>query len=140
MPSSFNSRGGYDGGGGKDINGHDIGARERMIAKIQDVKASPYAGKTRLVVREEGKDKSHAVIDVNIKDAKDLKSKEKYVFHVNERDDSKNPGFQRKRSATFKAYDCSEKPEGYVPGSEYKETFSRFGGSGNTKNSGRLKF
>lgn len=171
---TYDSKHGYDGGGTKDNKGNDMGARQQMIAKIQDIKASPYAGKKRLVVREEGMNRSHAVIDIDMKDAKDLvratsrpkrerdddrlknlrdKDKEatkkekprnssegKYVFQVNERDDSKNPGFQRKKSAEFRAFDCHEKPEEYVSGSEHKQVFGRFGGSGNSKNSSRLKF
>ncbi|PZQ45443.1 MAG: hypothetical protein DI551_07405 [Micavibrio aeruginosavorus] len=127
---SFDPRHGYDTGG----------AYERMVAMVQDIKASPATGKSRLVIREKGKSLTHAVIDIDMKVAKDIKTKETYQFSVREKDDSRNPGFQRQRAATFKAYSCEEKPEDYVPGMEHQEVFSRFTGGDRMKNAKRIKF
>lgn len=111
-----------------------------MIAKIQDIKAAPAAGKQRLVVRERGKNLTHAVIDIDMKVAKELKAKETYFFQVSEKDDSRNPGFQRKRSATFRAYSCDEKPETYSSQTETRRRMDRFGGNGNTTQASRIRF
>lgn len=126
----YHSKYGYDG----------LGAKEEMVARIQDIKASPEAGKKRLVVREKDKVRSHAVIDIDMKNAKELKSKETYVFQVNEKDDSRNPGFQRKKSADFKAFHCKDDPTVYVPGSETAKKMTRFGSGSSTGNAGRIKF
>lgn len=117
---SFDSGGGYDG----------TGALEQMIAKIQDIKASPKPGHQRIVVREKDKNLSHSVIDVEMKYAKELKEKETYIFHVSEKDYNRNPGHQRQRSATLKSYDCDGKPEDYTPAAAHKAVFNRFKGSG----------
>ncbi len=110
-------------------HGYDTGAREEMVARIQDIKASSVAGKQRLVVRERGTSFTHAVIDIDMKHAKELKENETYSFQVTERDDSRNPGFQRKKSATFKAYDCEDKPEEFSASAHAKKMMSRFKGS-----------
>lgn len=147
--------------------GHGVGgALEEMIARVQDIKASPYAGKKRLVVKKEGAEKSHAVIDIDMKDAKDLvrsttrpnrdreesrrdtrserdqernprknvadkwdRNKGKYIFKVEERDDSRNPGFQRKKSAEFKVFDAKEKPMEWTPEFETSRKMDRFSGA-----------
>ena len=127
---TYHSAYGYDG----------TGAKEQMIAKIQDIKASPESGKTRLIVREKDKIHSHASIDIDMKHAKELKTKETYVFQVNEKDHSRMPGFQRKKSAEHKAFHCHEDPSVYVPGSELAGKMSRFGGASTTGNAGRIKF
>ncbi len=127
---SFDSKHGYDG----------TGAKEELIARIQDIKTAPETGKQRLVIREKGKNFSHAVIDIDMKAARDLKEKETYIFHVNEKDHSKNPGHQRRRSAEFTAYNCEERPETYTSSAERASTFSRFGGSGRLSDSKRTKF
>lgn len=121
-------------------HGYDVSALEQMIAKIEDIKSSPKAGTTRLVVREKGKNFTHAVIDIDMKAARDLKSKELYVFQVQERDDSSNPGFQRKRSAEFKAYNCHETPDIYTPATEREAKFNRFGNAGGGSGGERHKF
>lgn len=121
---------GYDGSG----------AKEKMIARIEETKRSSEAGKTRLVVREKDKVRSHAVIDIDMKHAKDLKEKQMYIFEVNEKDNSRVPGFQRKKSAEFKAFHCSDAPEVYVPGSEAKEKMTRFGSGSSAGQAGRIKF
>lgn len=126
----YHSHFGYDG----------TGAKEEMVARIEDLKASPEAGKKRLVVREKDKVRGHAVIDIDMKNAKDLKAKETYVFQVSEKDDSKNPGFQRKKSAEFRAYHCGDDPNVYVPGSETSKKMTRFGSGSTTGQSGRIKF
>ena len=126
----YDSKYGYDG----------TGAKEKMVARIEETKRSAEAGKTRLVVREKGKVRSHAVIDIDMKVAKDLKEKETYIFEVNEKDNSRVPGFQRKKSAEFKAFHCSDTPEMYVAGSETKEKMTRFGSGSTTGQAGRIKF
>jgi hypothetical protein len=162
----YDSKYGYDG----------TGALEEMIARVQDIKASPYAGKKRLVVKKEGAERSHAVIDIDMKDAKDIvrstsrpradredrrdtrsvrdqerrpqksadekwdRNKGKYIFQVKERDDSKNPGFQRKKSAEFKAYDCEEKPQQFTSELETNRRMNRFGGGSSTGKAKRTKF
>jgi hypothetical protein len=126
----YDSKYGYDG----------TGAKEKMIARVEETKRSSEAGKTRLVVREKGKTRSHAIIDIDMKVAKDLKEKETYVFAVNEKDNSRVPGFQRKKSAEFKAFQCSDTPEIYVPGSEIREKMSRFGSASTAGQSSRIKF
>jgi len=126
----YDSKYGYDG----------TGAKEKMIARIEETKRSPEAGKTRLVVREKDKVRSHAVIDIDMKAAKDLKEKQMYIFDVNEKDNSRVPGFQRKKAADFKAFHCSDAPEVYVPGSETKEKMGRFGSGSSNGQSGRIKF
>ncbi len=126
----YDSKFGYDG----------TGAKERMIARIEQTKGSSEAGKTRLVVREKDKVRSHAVIDIDMKAAKDLKEKQTYIFEVSEKDNSRVPGFQRKKSAEFKAYSCSDKPEVYVAGSETKEKMGRFGSGSSAGQAGRIKF
>lgn len=152
-------------------HGYDKNAMQEMIARVQDIKASPVAGKKRLVVKEEGASRSHAVIDIDMSVARDVvraqsrprrdrepslldaereaarkpkpydPDKGKYIFKVEERDDSKNPGFQRKKSAEFKAYDCHETPTPYEAGMETARRMNRFGGgAGDSKNKGRIKF
>jgi hypothetical protein len=120
--------------------GYDSGAMERITAKIQDIKASPTSGKQRLVVREKGTNFTHAIIDIDMKVAKNLKEKETYIFNVNEKDDSSLPGFQRKRSSTFKAYHCEEAPDEYSASAERSAGFNRFGGGGPKGNGKRTKF
>jgi len=121
-------------------NGYDTSAMEQLIAKVQDIKASPKAGQRRLVVREKGTNFSHAVIDIDMKVSRDLKSKETYVFQVKEKDDSSNPGFQRKRSGEFKAFECRDTPEAYTLEFEKNALFNRFGGGGGGKGVKRTKF
>lgn len=130
--SSFNSRNGYDGSG----------AMQEMIAKIQEVKASPLPGHQRFVVNERGKNLGHAVIDVKMEHAKDLKEKETYVFQARERDSSRNPGHQRQKSASLKAYTCEDKPEDYTGGGggEFKRDRFGGGGGGSGKGGGRRRF
>lgn len=126
----YHSKYGYDG----------TGAKEEMIARIQDIKAAPEPGKTRLVVKPRDAQRNHAVIDINMKNARDLKSKETYIFQVNEKDDSRVPGFQRKKSAEFKAYHCAENPEKYSPEMATQRLMHRFGSGSSTGNAGRIKF
>lgn len=151
-------------------HGYDRNAMEEMIARVQDIKASPVPGKKRLVVKEEGAARSHAVIDIDMNVARDVvraqsrprnnrepslldaereaqrkpkpynPNEGKYIFKVEERDDSKNPGFQRKKSAEFRAYDCHEKPTPYEAGMDTSRRMNRFGGGGDSKSSGRIKF
>lgn len=126
----YHSKYGYDG----------TGAREEMIARIQDIKASPESGKTRLVVKAKDMSRSHAVIDIDMKNARDLKAKETYIFQISEKDDSRVPGFQRKKSAEFRAYHCDENPEKYAPDMAADRLMNRFGRGSTTGNSGRIKF
>jgi hypothetical protein len=121
-------------------NGYDSGAMEQLIAKVQDIKASPKAGQKRLVVREKGTNFTHAIIDIDMKASRDLKSKETYVFQVREKDDSSNPGFQRKRSSEFKSFLCADTPEAYSLEFEKNALFNRFGGGGGGKGAKRTKF
>ncbi len=111
-------------------HGYDKSAMEEIVARVQDIKASPIAGKQRLVVREKGMNLSHAIIDIDMKHAKELKAKETYSFQVQEKDDSKNPGFQRQKSASFRAYDCEDKPEAFSAAAETKKRMNRFKGGG----------
>lgn len=127
----YDSKYGYDGKGG---------VMEEMIARIQDIKAAPESGKTRLVVKPKDSNRSHAVIDIDMKNGRDLKSKETYIFQVSEKDDSRVPGFQRKKSAEFRAYRCSDDPEKYSPEMATKRLMNRFGSGSTTGNSGRIKF
>ncbi len=128
--SSFNSKNGYDGGG----------ALEQMIAKIQEIKASPKTGHQRLVVREKDKSMKTSVIDVEMKHVKELSEKETYMFNVREKDSSRNPGHQRQRSASLKAYECEGKPEDYKPGmTTGNSMFNRFGGGGGSGKSTKGK-
>ena len=126
----YDSKYGYDG----------TGAKEKMVARIEETKRSPEAGKTRLVVREKDKVRSHAVIDIDMKVAKELKEKQMYIFDVSEKDNSRVPGFQRKKSAEFKSFHCSDEPEIYVAGSETKEKMGRFSSGSRAGQSGRIKF
>lgn len=121
-------------------SGYDHTAREEMIARIQDIKVAPEAGKTRLVVKPKDSNRSHAVIDIDMKNARDLKAKETYIFQVDEKDDSRVPGFQRKKSAEFKAYYCEENPERYSPEMATQRLMNRFGSGSSTGNAGRIKF
>lgn len=126
---TLDTRYGYDG----------VGAKEELIARVQDIKASPSPGKNRLVIREKDKNLSHAVIDIDMKASRDLRSKETYVFQVNEKDDSRNPGFQRKRSAEFKVFECDEKPMEYSSAYDTQKKFGRFGSNDRLKGS-RTRF
>lgn len=151
-------------------NGYDHNAMEEMIARVQDIKASPVPGKKRLVVKEEGTARSHAVIDIDMNVAREVvraqarprndrepsprdaereavrrpkpynPNEGKYIFKVEERDDSKNPGFQRKKSAEFKAYDCHEKPTPYEAGMDTSRRMNRFSSGSDGGGSGRTKF
>jgi hypothetical protein len=127
---TYHSKYGYDG----------TGAKERLVAKIQDIKASPEAGKKRLIIRETTKTMSHAAIDIDMKYARDLEEKGTYVFEVEEKDNSRNPGFQRKKGSSFRSYYCHEEPDLYTPESDRRELMNRFGGGGSAKGGSRTKF
>lgn len=120
--------------------GYDHTALEDMTARILEVKASAEAGRVRLVVQEKGKTRTHGVIDIAMKHGRDLEEKQTYRFKVMEKDDSRNPGFQRKKSAEFKAFRCDEAPELYTPGMETQMRMNRFGGNSSTTKSSRVKF
>ncbi len=126
----YHSKYGYDG----------TGAREEMIARIQDIKAAPEPGRTRLVVKPKDASRNHAVIDINMKNARDLKSKETYIFQVDEKDDSRVPGFQRRKSAEFKAYHCDANPEKYSPEIATDRLMKRFGSGSSAGKAARIKF
>ncbi len=122
-------------------NGYDgDGSLEKITAMVQEIKASPKSGHKRLVVREKGKTMSHAVIDIKMKDAKDVEEKKSYMFDVREKDYSRNPGQQRRKAADFKGYDCEGMPEDYTPAAETQARFNRFGGGAGGKKVGRTKF
>ena len=126
----FDSKYGYDGSG----------ALEELIGKIQEIKSSPEAGKKRVVIKPKGMDKSHAVVDVAMKHAKDLETKQTYKFMVKEKDSSRNPGHQRQKSVGFKAYSSDDAAEVWTSATETHSKMNRFGGGSSTGKASRTKF
>lgn len=118
------------------------GAYRQMIAQVQDIKASPHHGQTRLVVKEHGKLASHSVIDIDIKAGRDVEEKGTYVFDVCEKEESRY-GYQRKKNTGFSAYHCESVPDVFTSSTETAMLFSRFGDRGGNGRAGiksRTKF
>lgn len=118
------------------------GAYRQMIAKVQDIKASPHHGQKRLVVKEHGKNFHHSVIDIDISAGRDIEEKGTYVFDVCEKEESRY-GYQRKKSTGFSAYHCETAPDTFTSSTETAMLFSRFGGGGGNGRAGlksRTKF
>lgn len=115
------------------------GAYKEMIAKVQDIKAAPHHGQKRLVVREQGKLHEQAVIDIDMKAARELEERGTYVFKVQEKTDDRY-GYQRKKAASFKAYSCDDTPQEFTPETIAKNLMSRFGGETGGKGHTRTKF
>jgi hypothetical protein len=115
------------------------GAYKEMIAKVQDIKAAPHHGQKRLVVREQGKLHEQAVIDIDMKSARELEERGTYVFKVQEKTDDRY-GYQRKKTASFKAYSCDDTPLEFTPDTIAKNLMSRFGGENGGKGHTRTKF
>lgn len=118
------------------------GAYRQMIAKVQDIKASPHHGQKRLVVKEHGKLASHSVIDIDISAGRDIEEKGTYVFDVCEKEDSRY-GYQRKKSTGFSAYHCGTSPDEFTSATETAMRFNRFEGGGGNGRAGpksRTKF
>lgn len=113
--------------------GYSDGAMLEIIAKIQDVKASPHHTKKRLVVTERGKSMGQRVIDIDMKHAKDLEQKETYVFKVTEKEDTRGGLQKRKVSTDFTAYECHAKPDTFNIGDERAAAMNRFGHGHRTK-------
>lgn len=113
--------------------GYSDGAMLEMIAKIQDVKASPHHTQKRLVVQERGKRMGQRVIDIDMKHARDLEEKETYIFKVSEKDDSRNGMHKRKMSTDFTAYECHAKPDTFSVADERAAAMNRFGSGKRTK-------
>lgn len=115
------------------------GAYQQLIAQVQDIKASPYHGQKRLVVKERGTLFQQTVIDIEMSAARGLEEKESYVFNVTERAEDRC-GYQRHRSSGFKAYHCGDAPEEFTASMDSEMKFNRFGGSGFLKDSKRTIF
>jgi len=116
------------------------GALQQIIARVQDIKSAAAHGQKRLVIRENGKAHAHAVIDIDMREARDLKEKETYKFTVKEKNINRPGQSQRASGSNFKAYECHDAPEVYDTAAAQAEAFTRFGGSGRTAGSKRIKF
>lgn len=103
------------------------GAYRQMIAKVQDIKASPHHGQKRLVVMENGKTSTHSVIDIDMRAGREIEEKGTYVFNVCEKEESRY-GYQRKKNTRFSAYHCDSAPSEFTPATENAMRFSRFSG------------
>lgn len=114
------------------------GARAELVAKIAEIKAAPHHGQKRLVVRGEGA-KGHAVIDIDVAEARDLEEKGTYRFQVTEKNAGRPGQSTMQRSSGFKNYYCDDAPEKY---SGMTTDMNRFGEGGhfNNTNGKRTKF
>lgn len=87
------------------------GARQEIIARIEEMKAAPHHGQKRLVIRESNKSNTHAVIDIDMKDARELQEKGTYRFQVEEKHGNRPGQHARTGSSGFKSYASVEAPE-----------------------------
>lgn len=134
---SFRSNGGSL---GRNNGFEEAGAYSKLIGEIEDIKTAPSSERKRLVVKEKGKSYSRAVIDIDVREGRDVEKKETYVFQIKDKESNRYGRQDRKPSFGMNAYDCDVKPEEYSSSSEHADKFSRFGGSGRLQDGKRTKF
>lgn len=104
------------------------GGKERIVGKVEDIKAAPKTGEKRVIIREKDGSRSSMAVDMPTGCCTDLERKKTYSFEAEKKQSHHNGGGQmRNETQSYRAYHCDTKPHEYTGTEGRTDVFDRFG-------------